>query len=1101
MMPHESSQSAQREPKIAALSFLPVAFIILVLVRPSHFSMVGDPRSAPGVGVQPPTPRNTADLDGAPIAQSGLAPVVVPVVDPSVVRAGTWKQYNGIIPFYNFGNPPCTVPGKFGNGYDGLGLLYAISGGTGANAVTFTFAVPPGNYSVQATWCPAAGLAACYQVYDDQKPLATIKVDQGKAPRLHSAYKVSPFQSLGNFQIASGKLRVVISDLGVPAGTTVYADAIRVAPPLWTPPPIPPGVGTANIVTSLNPPGEVIAKGQSIALTYNVTGAVKAWIQKPDGTRDMLALPSGTYQFAPPISSPFPLIAQDAAGNKVTQPLNVLVKGTTLVALDPTAPAIDRAVANGSWMTPATWASGVVPGPDDIVAIPPGISVTCGGRAGYCGRLINHGSFTVANGVFYLTDYEDDGQGSLTLDGTNGKALMVFRNRPLHPRDRTNLWRGACISGTLVAKGIVQTPFVRLASPAWAGDTALNLASPVTGWTQGNKLEIPDTRCLTDTSEAGYQSQTETVIVRGVSADGMVVFLLQPVQFDHGPAINEQGLYGDMPHVARVSGLTTGFITEDPTDLANRGHIQVSGRATLDLDGMVIHGFGRAPTKGPMLDTDRHSLTLKHFYGPLKPLTPLADNPPELPNGPQWRIRNCVVLDPPPVVPISQARWGVALNDAHYGHFKGNVIFNWGGSSFAQVSGNESYSVIEGNLALGNHSLGGNPRDNNGTDGSGWFINGLNNWYRNNVAAACFNGDQPGAAASAGFYWNYPVTRPLARVPKSQGADTSIHANVDLVNLGAKPILQFKGNESYGPCATGISFWNVGPAVNSGQWNVIDGFRSWNHWQVGCAFFYPCTNIVINDAVCYMNPLNPANAMFAANDYTFANVTINRAVGIGCASMGYCSARGGTIIWQDCKFVAGWRWHMSQQHPLGWFSIQALASPGTGGLLPPCKTEINNCLSVQWPGDRGPFMPIVMDANLRDYQRTKPPAAFASAIHYSNYAQLDQTLVKSHQQVPGDDFQAFYAEQAATSIMPQTVLDNPQPPKARKTTCWSIGCPDAGMTNAQSAAKYSYGYTNTGWHQEATTPPAAGQTPLCTAGQVAPATARKRPDVYGLVVP
>jgi uncharacterized repeat protein (TIGR03803 family) len=106
----------------------------------------------------------------------------------------------------------------------------------GAGANTATWSVPgltAGTYNVQVDWTPFANRAtnATYQIFDGATLLATTSIDQTQSPNGGVVLNGTPFQSLGRFPIASGTVKVVLSDN---ANGYVIADAMYVT--VWTGP-------------------------------------------------------------------------------------------------------------------------------------------------------------------------------------------------------------------------------------------------------------------------------------------------------------------------------------------------------------------------------------------------------------------------------------------------------------------------------------------------------------------------------------------------------------------------------------------------------------------------------------------------------------------------------------------------------------------------------------------------------------------------------------------------------------------------------------------------------------------------------------------------
>ncbi|HZT83019.1 MAG TPA: hypothetical protein VFA26_22505, partial [Gemmataceae bacterium] len=111
-----------------------------------------------------------------------------------------------------------------GTGY-GNNLDYAAAG-SGANTATWQLTgLASGTYDAQMTWNVVSNHAtnATYSVYDGNTLLGTVTVNQQQTPS-GATVNGTPFQSLGHFTIASGTLKVVLTDN---ANGYVIADAFR----------------------------------------------------------------------------------------------------------------------------------------------------------------------------------------------------------------------------------------------------------------------------------------------------------------------------------------------------------------------------------------------------------------------------------------------------------------------------------------------------------------------------------------------------------------------------------------------------------------------------------------------------------------------------------------------------------------------------------------------------------------------------------------------------------------------------------------------------------------------------------------------------------
>ncbi len=88
----------------------------------------------------------------------------------------------------------------------------------------------------------------------------------------------------------------------------------------------------------------------------------------------------------------------------------------------------------------------------------------------------------------------------------------------------------------------------------------------------------------------------------------------------------------------------------------------------------------------------------------------------------------------------------------------------------------------------------------------------------------------------------------------------------------------------------------------------------------------------------------------------------------------------------------------------------------------------------------------------------------------------DVVSVTAHNGDPAANFQAYYPEQSADHVLPQSQFKDDG---AGGKFCTLNACPEANLTNAASWAKYGISF----------------------AGSIAPAGVTKRPDVVGLCGP
>ena len=101
-------------------------------------------------------------------------------------------------------------------------------------------------------------------------------------------------------------------------------------------------------------------------------------------------------------------------------------------------------------------------------------------------------------------------------------------------------------------------------------------------------------------------------------------------------------------------------------------------------------------------------------------------------------------------------------------------------------------------------------------------------------------------------------------------------------------------------------------------------------------------------------------------------------------------------------------------------------------------------------------------------------AAQARHLEFVHSSQFTTPVAEEYAQdllnFAGDNFQVFYRQQAANYILPQTTYYAPG-------VVQDLGCPEAGLTNAQAWQKYGIAF----------------------AGSIAPADATTRSNIIGLI--
>ncbi len=696
----------------------------------------------------------------------------------------------------------------------------------------------------------------------------------------------------------------------------------------------------------------------------------------------------------------------------------------------------NRAVRGGSWSDPGVWSAGRVPAAGDVVNIV-GVGVVYDVASAeklaavslFDGGLLRFRT-DVDTSLAVCTLLVREG-GTLEV-GTpsspvTATARVIISDTPFdHAADPAEYGHGLLVLGKLALCGQEKTPFVKLASEAAAGATTLAMAAPVAGWLPGDKLFLPDSRHL-GVNERGAKlvPQWETPAVASVSADGRVVTLASPLLFAHKGSRDHDGRIEFLPDVANLSRNVS---VKSENASGTRGRLFATGRADVDVRNVGFGGLGRtrgvvsAPIDDTTFNADwgvlrqgtnqsgRYAVYFSHLYGPA--VTP--------PGGYQFTFTGNVVQCPLTPMPF---KWGVAVNDSHFGLISGNVLCNWWGCGFVTEGGNETGNVFDGNLAVrvngdGKRAEGGN----HGDEGIGFWFNGTANVARKNVAT-CVTGEP----YSYGFLLSNigVATDKSVRVPRWKGADTTRAGQYALTEVHGVPLAGFSDNEVYGCTSGGISVWSIGTrgwGGPNGTGGTIAGLRVWNVHNY-TMFLYITSGLTFDRLVARgrgpgVDAANAVPACVYASDYLQANLTVANADIQGfkngidelANALGVTTVRD-SFLRNDCN-------------------VKAFTPGGIygGANLFARRMDLRG-VRFAAPPDK-PLVALRMVYN--------PADGWAHGVLVP-----DAYYFYDYQGVAGDSFRAYYTQQAADYVVPMTgtVVPSSQFPVA--------GASVAGLTNAQ----------------------------------------------------
>jgi hypothetical protein len=731
---------------------------------------------------------------------------------------------------------------------------------------------------------------------------------------------------------------------------------------------------------------------------------------------------------------------------------------------------------SGNWSDPGTWAQGHVPGAGDVVSIASGTTVsydvvstspvdTVVVQAN--GHLVFRTDINTTLSVTNLLVLE---QGELQVGtaanpvAANVKAQIIFNDLPIDTtKDPEQFGHGLIGLGKVTMYGASKgASFLRLAAEPLAGATTITLSQPAPGWAVGDRLLLPDTRQLDPDTKPGGASwdptgQFEFATISAISADGLTITLSAPLQYDHLGARTAAGVLDILPHVANM---TRNVIVRSANARGTRGHVLFTGKADVDIHNTAFSGLGRTRIDAYDNTTFDSNWNVSHvgtnqadreavvFYHVVGPAGGQAD-------GFQYTFDGNVVMCPIMPMPF---RWGIAIEDSHYGSIQNNVAFNWAGAGIITVKGGETGNVIADNFITHVRGADVNPgRPDNrgyvdvGVEGVGLWMRGYSNFVHDNVV-----NDSPIA------YLYFPDdSNQLHPTPAFQGADTNDPSQAVMVDSFHVPIKQFASNEAYGgDMAQALSMWHldtVGSAsVPNAPQSVVKDFKAWNVYDK-LYYNYMTTGLTFDGLVARGDVSKIARwgsgplALYGGGDYVQEAFTVENSdiqgfyIGIQPSSFGHQTIKD-TYLQNYMDVVMTTRWCLDLNAPMA---------------QDPRITDINDVrfagLNIGTVGDYAPALISMQGWLIADK---------------TTLTALDQVNVTQFNGVAGDDFRVYFNEQAADHVLQQTLLDPSQPLDV-------LGSPVAGLTNAQAWAQYGVAF----------------------AGAVAPSTATTRAGIVGLVSP
>jgi uncharacterized repeat protein (TIGR01451 family) len=843
-----------------------------------------------------------------------------------------------------------------------------------------------------------------------------------------------------------------------------------------------------NVPPTVNAGGPYSARaGTAVAFVAKVTdassvdqaaGFTYAW-DFGDGTTSTLAAP--THAYATIGTYTVTVTARDKDGGSGTATGTVAVGDVIVTPADniPNFGANPTITAgrSGNWSDPGMWSLGRLPAAGDVVSIGGNTVVTYDVVSDTAVKTvaIQSGSslrfrtdintrLTVVNLLVMAGGELQIGTAANPVAATV-KAEVVFPDVALDlVNDPAQYGNGLIALGKVTIYGAAMNQtFVELAAEPVAGATTLVLSQPVTGWRVGDRLELPDTRMLyseiapDDPTLGTYVSQRELVTLASISSDGLTLTLSQPLVFDHLGARDGDGVLNFLPHVAN---LTRNVVLRSANARGVRGHTLFTARADVDIHYAQFSGLGRTTVdflNNTTFDASgnvthigtnqvgRYSVNFQNLVGPASPQG----------DGYQFTFQGNSVFCP--LDPMT-FRWGIAMHNSSYGLIQDNVLYNWAGAGIAADTGSEIHNVVAHNLITrisGFTTLGIQRVDErNSTDfayeGAGMWFRGFQNYVRDNVVSE----------ARVGYIYSAYVEGGAVPVPVTQGADPSQPGQYQSIWFNQQPILEFARNVVYGGWTNeALSIWGLGNQ-NGNILNpnmpesVIKDFHVWHVYSM--AYYNYETDhltfdglVVRGDWSLMLRGIYVGTGLFAG-DYVSRNFRVTNSDMQGLKTGFDAGVTGATAQTIDNTYMRNYLDFT--------FNIQH----ATGGALivKPRTTVLTNVRFARLN------VPDKFDLPPQSYiDMTGLPAG-----DLVNYVASDTVYVYGFNGVAGDNFQVYYNQQAASYILPQSTF-NPD------GTIQNLGCPVAGLSNAQAWQRYGIAF----------------------AGSVAPADATTRTGIVGLV--
>ena len=285
--------------------------------------------------------------------------------------------------------------------------------------------------------------------------------------------------------------------------------------------------------------------------------------------------------------------------------------------MDEARPTAITAKQSGDWFDPNTWHGGTVPGEDDNVVIPEGMSVSYGGMSDV--RLMT----VIVDGELHF-DTDQDSQMIVDTILTSPKSVLTIgtEDNPVaddasvdiifrsdtgsvtdHARvdsDPGQLGKGIVTHGTVRIYGEEKEAHLKVSDAPMTGDTELSFDEWPTGWEVGDRLVVTGSN-KGQNIDGVWTTEDEIVTIKSISQSesGWVVELNEALVHDHDvPEGYEDQLAISVANTSRNVTFSSEY--QGFEDIGLRGHAMFMHNPDVEVSNAGFEGMGRTDKSRPL---------------------------------------------------------------------------------------------------------------------------------------------------------------------------------------------------------------------------------------------------------------------------------------------------------------------------------------------------------------------------------------------------------------------------------------------------------------------------------------------------------------------